>query len=211
MRTEAERGYFYYEYLLILSPSSEIGKTITRFKKYVEEEYGCKLAAQLIPHMTLANFIQTSENEEAIIRGFRNQASVVSPIHVGLKGFGKFNSHTVYVNVATPKPIMDLVSNLKVKFADKLKLVDSLKPYFINKLHITIARGMSPQQCEEVWAAYEKEAFNATFYATEMLLLRRPVVLSNTGYFESAGRYQKVAELPFEGKNSLGTQLPLFC
>ncbi|WP_352432879.1 2'-5' RNA ligase family protein [Mucilaginibacter sp. PAMB04168] len=145
--------------------------------------------------------------EKDIIRWFGNQASFSLPTCIRLDGFGHFDSHTIFVKVPTQEAIINLVNQLKSKFSSKLKSFKGHPPYFSNNLHITVARRTNIQQFNGAWLLYEKAGFQASFYATEMLLLRRPVFCTASNELQLIqNNYEEVAKFPFEGKSNFGIQ-----
>jgi len=194
--------HVYYEYLLMITPSYGTAKSMIEIKQIFSNDFGCRFAANLHPHITMVNFIQPFTAEPKVFQWFKNHASYVNAIHVDLKDFGKFDSHTIYVKINDHKEIVELVNNIRRNFAAKLN-VANLKPIFVSHPHLTIARGMTSDQFNIAWNAWEKKTYNESFTATNMVLIKRPYDIFKG---VSIGNYKKVSEFDFEGKNIYGRQ-----
>jgi 2'-5' RNA ligase len=195
-----------YGYLLLLAPDMKVTKDINELKRYFKSQYGCKNAARLTPHITLVKFAQLEWAQNRIIRHLNTFAQSVCPFDVELKGFKHF-SRTFYVDVATKEPIVNLVCNLQKRYSHLLKLHQS-PPYFIKNPHITVARGMTPQQLDQAVAEWEGEDYRSSFPVNEMVLIRRRLSLTTLQPLES---YAPIARFAFTGKSAFGNQqLELF-
>ena len=187
----------FYEYLLIISPNEETGLKTLAIKNSFKE-YGCHNAANQIPHITLANFVQFNTMEDRIVYRFENFAKSIKPFEVKLNGFGQFPSHTIFINVATKAPIVTIVKNMKGPFKHLLQPNKQDAPHFITIPHLTIAREMLKSQHSRAWADWQHKEFTASFEAFEMILLRREI---------GRGAYHVVKHIPFEGSQACGEQL----
>lgn len=158
------------EYLLVLQISAEVSAEINRYKDAFKRTYEFPNAIITRPHLSLMKFFQFESYEELIIKKLQQLSETIHPFQVQLEGFGTFK-HTIYVDVKTVCPILELVYKRK----------DELKPFlkghnyffFTKKPHISIARGLKESQCHLAWQHWCFKRYQNTFKAIRMTLLRR--------------------------------------
>ncbi len=178
-------GYKPCEFVLVLQPHDELWNRITDVKKEFAEAYDCPMAVFTKPHITLATFVQYAMMEQRIINRLKLIAMGLPPTKVELKGFGSLPSHTIYINVASKAPLMQMVKQLRQAQA-LMKINNEHKPHFITEPQITIARKLLPWQYEKGWAEYEHKHFTGRFIASQLLLLKRRV---GDKPYQVAGRF----------------------
>ena len=162
------------EYLLVLNPNEELRARILKVKEEFANKYEAAMAKFLKPHITLVNFISWGMMEEKIAQRIKHIAMGTAPFKVELKDYGSFPSHTIYLNITTKIPIVNLVKELRS--AQRLMKADPAhEPHFITEPHMTIARKLLPWQYEKGWLEYSHKHFTGKFIADSMLLLKRPV------------------------------------
>lgn len=186
-----------FEYLMLIPPSDSVSGKVTEIKIIFSDVHGCKNAAKLTPHLTMINFLQRETMEFRIINCFEKFTQHIEPFLIALDGFGEFPHHTIYVNLSTTEPVVNLVKDMRSKFQRILKISDSLKPTFVTKPHLTIARGMTEEQHQTVWPIYKKEEFTESFMADQMVLIKRAV---DPFTLKAIGKYSVVRHFPFLGK-----------
>ena len=195
-----------YEYLLLLSPDKKVTEEINEFKKCFANQYDCKKATGLKPHITLVKFAQLESTQNRIVQHLNTFAQSVCPFEVELNGFKHF-PHTFYVDIATKDPIVNLVNNLQKRYSRLLKLHKS-PPRFIKNPHITIARGMTPPQMDQAVAEWDGKDYRSSFAVNEMVLIRRRI--DNTE-LQLKMKHSPIAAFPFSGKSEFNNQqLELF-
>ncbi len=188
-----------YEYLLIISPNEETGLKALAIKDSFKE-YGCHNAANQIPHITLVNFVQLNTMEDRIIYRLESFAKSIKPFEVKLDGFGQFPPQTIFINVATKSPIVNMVKNMKKPFKHLLQPHQQDPAHFFANPHLTITRELIKSQHNRAWADWQHREFKANFQASEMVLLRREI---------GRGKYHVVKRIPFGGGQGAGEQLML--
>lgn len=186
-----------FEYLMIIPPSDLVSGKVMEIKIIFSTVHGCKNAAKLTPHLTMINFLQRESMEFRIINCFEKFTQYIEPFPIDLNGFGEFPHHTIYVNLSSVEPVVNLVKDMRSKFQHILKISTLVKPTFVTKPHLTIARGMTEEQYESIWPIYKKEAFNESFTAKEMILIKREV---DPFTLKPLGKYKIVRHFPFLGK-----------
>ena len=188
------------EYLLIIEPETSVRQQIQSLKQAFKDRYRFKNAVISKAHITLMRCLQYESYEQLIVRKLRAMSTCVTPFGVELKGFGNFG-HTLYIDVKTHTPILNIVTNRRAELRPFLHNGAKGTPFFTTRPHITIARGLTPTQCQMAWTNWSRMPFCSFFRATEMVLLKR-----------QAGRigYRRVARFNFTGRVSLPTQGILF-
>lgn len=167
-------GYRECEFLLVLQPHEELRNRIMAVKKEFADAYDCPAAAFSKPHITLANFVQYAMMEQRLLNRLKIIAMGLPPIKVELKNFGSFPSHTIYINITSKVPIVNMVKQLRQAQA-LMKISNDLKPHFMTEPHLTVARKLQPWQYEKGWLEYEHKHFSGRFIADQLLLLKRRV------------------------------------
>ena len=166
-------GYRINEYLLVLTPPSELVTKIQKVKEEFASAYENETARWMRSHLALVNFNQYEMMEERIINRIKPIAMGHYPFKVELKDFGSFPSHTIYINVTSKVPIQELVKMIRQETQRLMKMDEEHKPHFIMEPHITIARKLKPWQYEKSWLEYSHKNFTGRFIADSMLLLKR--------------------------------------
>src|SRR4051812_4363133 len=189
-------AYNTYDYLVILAPHSALLEKISVIKEAFAKKYKCPLALSTKPQLTLLKFTQTGIAEERIVNRLRTIASTQAAIKIELKDFGSYPSHTIYINVTSKVPLLNLSKALREAQA-LLKFNPDIKPFFLNEPHITIARKLVPWQHEKAWLEYSNSSFTGRFLANKMTLLKRKV---------DHLTYQHVADLEFRDEPVAATQ-----
>lgn len=194
-------GYRINEYLLVLSPPSDLTSKIQKIKEDFATTYKTDQSRWMRSHLALVNFNQYEMMEERIINRIKPIAMGHYPFKVELKDFGNFPAHTIYINVTSKLPIQDLVKTVRQETQRLMKLDDENKPHFILEPHITIARKLKPWQYEQAWLEYSHRNFTGRFIADSMLLLKRR---------SGEVKYQVAAKFEFQNLPVLTKQGELF-
>lgn len=167
-------GYAPYEYLLVLEPHEELRNRIQAVKEEFANTYNHDTARWTKPHITLVNFIQYAMMEQRIVNKLKLIAMGLPPVKINLKDFGSFPSHTIYINITSKIPIVNMVKALR-EAQSLLKINNDNKPHFMTEPHLTVARKLQPWQYEKGWLEYEHKSFTGSFIANNLLLLKRRV------------------------------------
>jgi 2'-5' RNA ligase len=167
-------GYRECEFLIVLQPHEELRNRIMAVKKEFADVYDCPAAAFSKPHITLVNFVQYAMMEQRLLNRLKIIAMGLPPVKIELKNFGSFPSHTIYINITSKVPIVNMVKQLRQAQA-LMKISNDHKPHFMTEPHLTIARKLQPWQYEKGWLEYEHKHFSGRFIADQLLLLKRRV------------------------------------
>lgn len=186
------------EYLLVLSPHEELRQRIMKVKEAFADTYEASTAKFSKPHITLVTFMGWTIMEEKIKQRLRLIAMGAAPFKVELKDYGSFPTHTIYINIATKVPIVNLVK--EIRDMQKLMKADpEHDPHFITEPHLSIARKLLPWQYEKGWLEYSNKHFAGRFIADTMLLLKRP---AGTKAYQIAETF-RFQNLPVAAKQGL--------
>jgi DNA polymerase-4 len=157
-----------FEYLLVLSPPSNVWNEVVKIKKDFSSQYCFPKAEKLKPHITLANFRIEEDREELIIDAINELCLNQPPFEVRLRNYNFFPYHTLYINVEKKSFIIDFVKTLK----KKLSLPGSRARFSFNP-HLTIARGLTQEIFLKAKQHYEGKEFEASFIINSIVLLKR--------------------------------------
>jgi len=193
-------SYNTYIYLLVLSPQGMLREKIMDIKDAFARNYSHPFARSIKPHLTLIQFMQRGLAEEKIVARFKTIAKAQAPIKIELKDFGNFPSHTIFINVTSKVPLMNLSKNLR-EAQSLLKYAPGDKPFFLTEPHLTIARKLVPWQHEKAWIEYSNSSFTGRFMADKMTLLKRKV---------DHNSYEHVADFEFMSEPQEAVQGSLF-
>lgn len=185
--SKVSAGFAVAEYLMVLTPREDLCNDIMNIKSGFADKYRHPMAARSKPHLTLLKFLQHEAMENRIVTRFGSICATQPAIKIELHNFGTFPSHTIYINVTSKVPILNLVKALK-EAQPLLKYDANVKPFFITEPHITIARGLVPWQHEKAWPEYSHSSFTGRFIASKMTLLKRKIENKS---------YKVVADFPF--------------
>lgn len=195
-----------FEYLLVLSPEDRLMKRVVELKKEFTVKYKCASAYNLIPHITLSQFVLQEECEIVLRNVLRLYASTIEALNVDLKGFGRFNKRTIFLKICQQQEIKRIIMGLK-SFINEDSYPFKYIPYFSSKPHLTIAKQMTEQQFEYGWKEFKSKSFSDGYYAKDMLLLKRNFDEERVVH---EGSYKRVELLNFKTSSRSGRQLDLF-
>lgn len=201
MKTEILSEYATAEYLLVLTPHEALREEIMRVKKYVGESWDCAASVTGKPNIVLVKFEQFEMIEQRIMHRLQLIAAANASFLVELDGFGSFPSHSIYLNVTTKNPIIELVKNLRT-IQYLLKIDKDRKPHFITDPFISIARKLLPWQYEKGWLEMSHTHFSGKFMATDLLLLRKR---------DGDTRFETVRKFQLLNQKTVSVQGALFC
>lgn len=176
-----------HEYLLLLTLPEAVEEKIMQMKKEFNEKFAAKFALNR-PHITLNTFTQYASSEPRIISKLKSVSQAFDKIKIDLNGYDSFPTHTIYINVDSRLPILELVKSIRMHTQQYMKPDKNLKPFFTTTPHLTISKGLTNQQYEEGWKWLQNHHFKSIFYASSMRLLKRP----------PGGKYKLVEQFVFE-------------
>ena len=116
--------------------------------------------------------------------------AAADPFMVELSDFGSFPTHTIFIQMKTKNPIIDLVKSLR-PLQSMIKTDKDHKPHFIMDPHLTIARKLLPWQYEKGWLEYSNSQFTGKFMADHVLLMRKQM---DTKKYEVIKRFKLLGQ-----------------
>jgi 2'-5' RNA ligase len=164
-------GYRANEYLVVLLPHEDLRNRINNIKNELAQKYNTPKPKSTKPHLALASFSVWEMMEDKLLQKLHVIAMGFPPFKVELKDYSSFPTHTLFINVQSKLPIMNLVKNLKE--ARRLMRCPGKEPFFVETPYIPISRKLSDEQYEIAWKEYSHRHFTASFVADGMLLLKR--------------------------------------
>ena len=162
------------QYLIVLSPNEALWQKIMDLKKQFADAYNCPMAYSTKPHITLTSFIQNRLIESRLLPLLHKKIAGFSPTKIELKDYGSFPTHTIFINITSKVPIVNMVKELR-DYQQLMTISKDIKPYFITEPHVTIARKLEHWQYEKAWLAFQHMEFTGRFIADSITILRRPV------------------------------------
>lgn len=157
-----------YEYLLLISPPVQVKKEIMEIKEAFHEKHKHMQAIKSKPHNMLINFGFNTAFEEQLVSKIDEVAKFHSSFETRLNGFKHFDTHTIYINVETKAPIVNLVRSLH----STLNLPPS-QSFFALKPHVTIAKGLDKTKFNTAMPEFETKQFKASFLTDKIILMKR--------------------------------------
>ncbi|RAJ02453.1 2'-5' RNA ligase [Chitinophaga skermanii] len=172
-----------YDYLVVINPDAHIARDVTHYKYMIAHELGeprqsfspayIPLFRSEFPGCYEEDFIGVLAYLAQLQSAFTIYTSRIDHSEVGEQ------KHTIFVNVANPRPVEALHSRIMNAFE-----VDA-QHY---RPQITLARGLSSPAFEKVLKQIDNKLFVRSFYCHSFLLLRKPAM---------GGDYEVVREFSF--------------
>jgi 2'-5' RNA ligase len=174
-----------YDYLLIVTPGSQINNDVKAMKKLIALELGMNSNRISEAHISLFRSEFPAKYQDDFIHLLNSIAKKQSGFTLYTSRFDHFehgnggDKHTIYVNVANPKPIAELHKKILQEFDIKQT---TYKP------HISLARAISTAEFQKVYDHFNNQIFVRSFQCKSFTLLRRPA---------AGGSYEPVKEFVF--------------
>lgn len=175
------------EYLLVLKPHEELVNKIRSVKDEFAEKFQTNNSRFLKTHIPLVNFLSLEMNEEKLLHRLEIISMGICPIKVELKDYGSYPSHTIFINVTSKLPLLDIIKQLKTA-QSLLRLSRDNKPHFIEDPHIIISTKLKPWQYEQGWLQFSHRNFTGKFIADNFLLLKKNAETKNA--FQIVKRFE---------------------
>ena len=157
-----------FEYLLFISPSEKIKGEVMMMKEEFHQHYNHIQAIKSKPHVTLINFGASVATEEILILRINEVAKSCQPFDVVLNGVNHFKPHTVFVDIANPEFIVQLVKSLH----DALHLPPKYS-FFSRRPHMTIAKGLDTIKFQKAILELADKKYTDSFLTDRIILMKR--------------------------------------
>jgi len=174
-----------YDYLLIVTPGTQINNDVKAMKKLIALELGMNGNRISEAHISLFRSEFPVKYQDDFIYLLESIAKKQSGFTLYTSRFDHFehgngsDKHTIYVNVANPKPMAELHKKILQEF--------DIKPTTY-KPHITLARAISTSEFGKVYEHFNNQIFVRSFQCRSFTLLRKPA---------AGGSYEPVKEFVF--------------
>jgi len=157
-----------YEYLLLISLPLYVKKEIMKLKEEFHKKHNHVQAIKSKPHNTLINFGFNTAFEEQLVYKIEEVVKFHSSFDTRLKGFNHFRTHTIYINIETEAPVVNLVRSLHSALS-----LPSSQSFFAWKPHVTIAKGLDENTFNQAMPEFETKKFEASFITERIVLMKR--------------------------------------
>ncbi|MCW3464338.1 2'-5' RNA ligase family protein [Chitinophaga nivalis] len=183
MNTNYEISEELFDYLLVVNPDVLVAKDVTRMRQFIANELNDPGHTSGPVHVALfrSAFPVRYENDfitmlEEVARKQAGFAIYTAKMDAARHADGR---HSIFVNVANPKPLMDLHRSIMETF--------ELKPQSFRP-HIMLARGMQEADVNKIGPLLAEKLFVRSFNCHCFSLLRRPA---------AGGKYERVRDFVF--------------
>ncbi len=183
MNTNYEISEEVFDYLVVVNPDALVAKDVTRIRQFIATELGDAKMSSAPVHVALFrsafperfqdDFVDMLEDVARKQAGFAIYTAKMD----ALRHADGHNS--VFINVANPKPLIDLHRSIMQAF--------ELKPQAF-KPHIMLARGLQDAEVNMVMPLLAQQIFVRSFNCHCFSLLKRPA---------SGGKYERVKDFVF--------------
>ena len=160
-------------YFIALIPHQKLRETIKILKDEMKTRFNIKHALKSPAHITLQPpFKKDVTKESDTIQWLEKFALKQEPFNIELSGFGCFSQRVIFVNVISPKLIVNLHSHLNNELVKKLNFDKNEIKQNIHP-HITIAtRDLNKERFQQAWPEFEMRTFKARFQVKSIFLLK---------------------------------------
>ncbi len=164
-------------YFIAIIPPTEICDAITRYKQDFAEQYSCKAALKLIPHITLKAPFKISPAEHLhLLEWFHSLGLQVPPFGIHLKDFGAFPkkvSPVIFVRALMNEDLQKLQYSMIRAFGKTFPQVSIADTELKYSPHLTIAyRDLKPVDFSAAWREFQQEKYEADFAVADFHLLQ---------------------------------------
>jgi len=172
-----------YDYLLVVTPGTQINNDVKAMKQLIAQELGLNSSRVSQAHISLFRSVFPEKYQDDFIHLLDSIAKKQSNFTLYTSRFDHFHQgndkHTIYVNVANPKPIAELHTKILQEF--------DIKPAAY-KPHIALARAITTTEFQKVYDHFNNQIFVRSFQCRSFTLLRKP---------EHGGNYEVVKDFVF--------------
>ncbi|RYY38611.1 MAG: hypothetical protein EOO08_13905 [Chitinophagaceae bacterium] len=164
-------GYRVHEYRLVVPLPEVLQERISALRDKLFERHLVKPAPMLKPSLTLLQCHGFEKTETRFVERLQQTAMCAAPFKVELGNFAAYPSHSIYINVLTRNPFVELVKELrKIQW---LMNIPGHEPHFITEPELVLAQRLKPMQFIGMWMECEHSEFSGRFIADSLELLRR--------------------------------------
>lgn len=160
-----------YYFIAVLAPAV-VDQQFREWKKWMLDQYGCKVAMKSPAHITVIPPFQVEESTEPGMRQFLNRfAETEFPFEIRLEGFGSFDKRVIFVKVDQNQFLGRLYDRFQHDFmlAYPGLVKPDTRPFHP---HMTIAtRDIPRQSFQEAMEHFTPITYSTVIPASELSLL----------------------------------------
>ncbi|RFS20551.1 2'-5' RNA ligase family protein [Chitinophaga silvatica] len=183
MNTNFEMSDTIYDYLIVINPDVLVAQDVSHIREYVAAMTGDTALVSAPVHIALfrSAFPERFQSDfELMLEETAKQQSGFVVYTAKMDAHRHAEGHnSVFVNIANPKPLIDLHRAILQTF--------ELKPQQF-KPHILLARGLGNEVSEQLMATLSQQMFVRSFNCHCFTLMRRPA---------EGGKYERVKDFGF--------------
>lgn len=160
-------------YFIAIVAPAHIDKQVLIWKKYMEQQFGCKVALRSPAHIALVPPFNMPAEKEGILSGHLSLfAGAEKNFSVQLQNFDSFAPRVIFVNVVADDRLLQIKSRLD-EYLVPLKDFSFKKEQRPFHPHITIAnRDLAKKDFRKAWEHFAGLKYIAEFQAGSLSLLR---------------------------------------
>ncbi|HYC41070.1 MAG TPA: 2'-5' RNA ligase family protein [Chitinophagaceae bacterium] len=157
-------------YYVALIPPPPVSGDVLKWKKWMEDRFGCVVAQRSPAHVTLIPpFWMKEDLEPALLESLSRFASARDPFPLRLNRFGHFRPRVIYLNVEPAPELSSLRTDLFTA------LFNFPVPHIGNDFtpHVTIAtRDLRKKDFSEAWDRFNNMNYDKVWLCCDISLLR---------------------------------------
>ncbi|MUH36191.1 2'-5' RNA ligase family protein [Zobellia amurskyensis] len=169
------------EYLIIISPHTNIKNDVLNFKKEFVSHFGRAKYVYSIAHISLSNFLIESTPELTIWNELRHAFRDKKRFEVQTLGFQKFpSSNTLFIEIVSDEIIK--LQHQMVAVLRKRAKIGNQGTQKIETPHITIASKIPTYQFDRSWNYFGQKPYSKTFMVDKITVLRKNHSMGESAY-----------------------------
>ncbi|MDF2379934.1 hypothetical protein JMG10_00540 [Nostoc ellipsosporum NOK] len=170
MRSQTAEGL--YEYFLVAPPDERVCEQLEREKDLFYNRFEQPKPRTGKPFITVSGFWAHDEMEDTLIRWLQRITGDIRSFQVNLNGFAACPPKHLCVGISENKNLRQLASGLQP--IDTYVQSNACPPVrFFKQPHLPLAGALPHGIYDRVVQEYIDKPFDASFYLTELVLLRR--------------------------------------
>ena len=160
-------------YFIAIVAPKHINEQVLIWKKYMEQNYGCKVALRSPAHITLVPpFSMSTEKEMALSEHLSLFCNAEKRFTIHLLNFDSFAPKVIFAHVQPGEHLLQIKHRLD-EYLYPLKDFSFKKEQRPFHPHITIAnRDLAKKDFKKAWEYFSELKFNAEFEADSISILR---------------------------------------
>jgi 2'-5' RNA ligase len=163
-------------FLLAILPPNKISNEIVALQKEIEAQFGAVHAQKVPPHITIIPPFEATESQiEDFAETFKVflAKTVFANIKIHLDNFQRFESRTLFVDVAKNEAFEKLCKEIKLLFHQQKIIKQKMDKHFFVP-HITLAnKDLKKRSFNACWNLFTNREYQQQFKLYEFSILRQ--------------------------------------